>query len=372
MNSRLRTAVGTAMNLLKSADVTGATAAIQQALSGGPPEARARTADGAPNAVGFRAPRRRGLGEVVQGLRASRARFVGAAAPDPAESPMAGGRDERFVTRSHRSAAGTLRYKLYVAAEHAGRERALVVMLHGCTQNPDDFARGTQMNRLADEFGLVIAYPQQPGSANAQGCWNWFDGRHQQRGSGEPAVLAGLAQELSREFGIDGKRVFAAGLSAGGAMADVLASTYPEVFAAVGVHSGLPHGAASDVMTAFGAMKGSRVAPPPAQAGSARPSRKIIFHGGADATVHASNGEQILEQARSRNPRSALVVADSEVNGRRVTRTLLDDADGAALAEHWLVHGGGHAWSGGDRGGSFTDAAGPDASREMVRFFLQS
>jgi poly(hydroxyalkanoate) depolymerase family esterase len=370
MNSHLRTAVGDAMNLLRTADVIGATAAIQRGLGGGSPPTAPVANDEATEAAGFRATCRP-LAEVLKALRLNRASFAEAGAPgavdDDDMTPAEGG--ERFVSRKHRSAAGSVGYKLYVPADHAQRELALVVMLHGCTQNPDDFARGTQMNRLAEEFGLIVAYPHQPRSANAQGCWNWFDPRHQQRGSGEPAVLAALAQELAQEFGVRDGRIFAAGLSAGGAMADILASTHPEVFAAVCVHSGLPSGAASDVMSAFGAMKGEMKASRPVHNGPV--SRKIIVHGAADGTVHASNGERILERVLAQSPGSALLKTDSTVNGRRVTRTLLDDADGGALAEHWLVHGASHAWSGGDRGGSFTDATGPEASREMLRFFLQ-
>lgn len=369
MTSRMRTAIGDAMTLLKTANVTAATAVLQRALGAGPAEERERPAAGEPNTVGFTAPRRRRLGDVLQVLRSGLAEANEAR---PRQAPTTPAADERFVSCTYRGAAGSIAYKLYVPTNRAGREMALVLMLHGCTQNPDDFALGTRMNRLADEFGVIVAWPHQPRSANPQGCWNWFDPRHQQRGAGEPAVLAGLAQELATEFGVDGRRIFAAGLSAGGAMADVLASTYPEVFSAVGIHSGLPHGAASDVMSALGAMKsGAKPSWPAKAAGrTSGGSRRIVFHGGADATVHVANGEQILDRVRAQNPGSAAVTSDSHINGRKVTRTLLDGADDGALAEHWLVHGGAHAWSGGDGGGSFTDASGPDASREMLRFFL--
>ena len=170
-------------------------------------------------------------------------------------------------------------------------------MLHGCTQNPEDFALGTQMNDLADEFGLIVAYPHQPRRANPSGCWNWFDRRHQNRGSGEPAKLAGLAQALAKEFGVGKERIFAAGLSAGGAMAEVLAATYPDVFAAVGVHSGLPYRSAVDVPSAFAAMKGTAAVDSSSPAANDRRCRKIIFHGGADLTVNPVNGERILDQA---------------------------------------------------------------------------
>ena len=159
------------------------------------------------------------------------------------------------------------------------------------------------MNDLADEFGLVVAYPHQPRRANASGCWNWFDKRHQNRGSGEPARLAGLAQTLAREFGVRKERVFAAGLSAGGAMAEVLAATYADVFDAVGVHSGLPYKSAVDVPSAFAAMKGSAAVDSLPDIANDSGCRKIVFHGGGDATVHPMNGEQILEQAEcGQNP----------------------------------------------------------------------
>jgi poly(hydroxyalkanoate) depolymerase family esterase len=367
MNTPLRAAIGDAMNRLRTSDVAGATAAIQRALAGQPASATHQPEGGKPEDAGRTIPLSRRLGEVLQSLRAGKAQF----APTVREAdhrPAPDASDGRFRTRSFRNPAGSLTYKLYVPADHAGRELALVMMLHGCTQDPDDFARGTRMNALADEFGLIVAYPHQPRSANAQGCWNWFDGRHQRRGAGEPAVLAGLAEALAGEFGIDRERVFVAGLSAGGAMADVLAATYPDVFCAAGIHSGLPHGVASDVMSAFAAMKGT-----------ARSSaqyrrtdcRTIIFHGTSDATVHPSNGETLFDRARSGGATAQELTTETIVGGRRVTRTLLAPEAGPAICEHWVVEGGGHAWSGGDRTGSFTDASGPDASREMIRFFLE-
>lgn len=364
MNTPLHAAIGEAMLRLKTTDVAGATAAIQRAL-GGQPSTRPTPEGGKPDEAAFKTPLPRRLGEVLQSLRAGKAQFASGRReaerpPEPGES------DGRFRTRSFGNAAGSSRYKLYVPADHAGRELALVVMLHGCTQDPDDFARGTRMNALADEFGLIVAYPHQPRSANAQGCWNWFDARHQTRGAGEPAVLAGLAAALAQEFGIDPRRVFVAGLSAGGAMADVLASTYPDVFSAAGIHSGLPHGAASDVMSAFAAMKGAAKS---ASANRETRCRRIVIHGTADATVHPSNGDRLFDRSRATTAQE--LTTETVINGRRVTRTLLAPDAGPAIAEYWVVQGGGHAWSGGDGRGSFTEASGPDASREMVRFFLE-
>jgi poly(hydroxyalkanoate) depolymerase family esterase len=277
---------------------------------------------------------------------------------------------ERFLTRSYRGPAGSLNYRLYVPADHEQRELALVLMLHGCLQDPEDFACGTRMNGLAEEFGLIVAYPHQPRRANPNGCWNWFDRRHQNRGSGEPAKLAGLAQALAKEFDVRRERVFAAGLSAGGAMAEVLAATYPDVFDAVGIHSGLPYKSAGDVPSAFAAMKGTAAFDPAPLAASGRHPRKIIFHGLADGTVAPVNSERILSEVERSDISLTRSDLDWPIEGGRVTRTALKDADGRPAAEEWLVEGGGHAWFGGDPRGTYTQTVGLDASRVMVRFFL--
>ncbi len=276
-----------------------------------------------------------------------------------------------FLRRTYVDPAGSLGYRLYVPEDYERRELALVLMLHGCTQDPEDFALGTRMNALADEFGLIVAYPHQPRRANASGCWNWFDRRHQKRGSGEPAKLAGLAQALAKEFGVRAERIFAAGLSAGGAMAEILAATYPDVFAAVGVHSGLPYRSAVDVPSAFAAMKGTAAANSELPAVYESPCRKIIIHGGADATVHPMNGERILDQAGRGATPLERVDLEWRTEGTRVSRTVLKDPAGQPVVEHFFVEGGGHAWFGGDPRGSFTQTIGVDASRIMVRFFLQ-
>ena len=245
-----------------------------------------------------------------------------------------------------------------------------MLMLHGCTQNPEDFALGTRMNDLADEFGLIVAYPHQPRRANPNGCWNWFDRRHQNRGSGEPAKLAGLAQALAKEFGIRRERVFAAGLSAGGAMAEVLAATYPDVFDAVGIHSGLPYKSAGDVPSAFAAMKGTAAFDPAPPAAGDRRCRKIIIHGLAEErSIRSMANASSMRSSADETPltRSDL---DWKIEGGRVSRTALKDEDGRPVAEQWLVEGGGHAWFGGDPRGSYTQTVGLDASRVMVRFFL--
>ena len=366
MKLRVLDVMNDALGLVKKSDLSGATALIRKALSGKPAEETERGEPQAhrPSAKVIPLPPRRPLGET---LRALRVRPPVPPAPGPPEvEPDLG---ERFLKRTYSGAAGSLDYRLYVPANQE-RELALVLMLHGCGQDPEDFALGTQMNAVAEEFGLVVAYPRQTRRANPSTCWNWFDRRHQSRGAGEPAKLAGLAQALAEEFGIRRERVFAAGLSAGGAMAEILAATYPDVFDAVGVHSGLPYKSATDVPSAFAAMKGTGPRDPEPPDASERRVRKIVLHGLADGTVNSVNGERILDEVeRGETPltRSDL---DWEIEGGRVTRTALKDEDGRPVAEQWLVEGGGHAWFGGDPRGSYTQTVGLDASRVMVRFFL--
>jgi poly(hydroxyalkanoate) depolymerase family esterase len=365
MKSRLFDAVGNALALIKNSNLAEATTLLRKTLSDGDAEGR-RGHPERPAPTPFAiAPAPRALGEVLRALQTGRAGLPRTPlAPERPAYPD----DEKFTSRNYSGAAGSLNYRLYIPADHATRELALVLMLHGCTQNPEDFALGTRMNGLADEFGLIVAYPHQPRSANASGCWNWFDQRHQHRGAGEPAKLAGLAQTLAGEFGIGRGRIFAAGLSAGGAMAEVLAATYPDVFDAVGIHSGLPYQAARDVPSAFAAMKGGAAGPALRVVGETE-CRKIIFHGGADATVNPINATRILEHARGVEMKR--IDLASEIDGRRVDRTVLEDSAGQPIVELWFVEGGGHAWFGGDSRGTYTENVGPDASRIMVRFFLK-
>jgi poly(hydroxyalkanoate) depolymerase family esterase len=360
MNTPFQGAMADAMARLKTSDIVGATAAIRHALAGdaGGIPARSRPID-----AGIAKPH--GLGDILKFMGAQRALRPGVS-PMPNREIIDEADGDRFSARSHRSHAGSLNYKLYVPAD-SDRDLALIMTLHGCTQDPDDFARGTRMNRLADEFGLVVAYPHQPRSGNAQGCWNWFDPRHQQAGSGEPAMLAALARDLVAEFAIAPDRIFAAGLSAGAAMAEVLAETHPTIFSAVGLHSGLPYRAAHDVMSAFAVMKGPSK---PAQGGTGRGVRKFIVHGTADATVHPANGAALFEQMVARNPGAAILISDLVSGNRTTSRQVLTAASGEALAEYLVIEGAGHAWSGGNRTGTYTDESGPDVSREIIRFFL--
>jgi len=285
----------------------------------------------------------------------------------------------RFISGSCTNAAGTRSYKLYVPSGYTGQTLPAIVMLHGCTQNPDDFARGTGMNALAEEQNCFVIYPGQSKSANASNCWNWFQPTDQGRDRGEPSIVADIVRQVARDYRIDASRTYVAGLSAGGAMASILGATYPELFAAIGVHSGLPSGAAHDMPSAFAAMKSrkgkvsARHAMPAERPliPYARPVPVIVFHGDADRTVHSSNGDKVLRQCR---PGMQDETRDAEQgrasSGKTYTRAVHRDAKGRVVAEQWTLHGGGHAWAGGSKKGSYTDPAGPDASREMLRFFL--
>jgi poly(hydroxyalkanoate) depolymerase family esterase len=236
-------------------------------------------------------------------------------------------------------------------------------MLHGGTQTVADFATATRMSELAEEHGFLVAYPEQVTSANPMRYWNWFQPGDQQRGAGEPAILAGIVTEIADTHAVDRDRVYVAGFSAGAAMAAVLGATYPDVFAAVGVHSGLPHGCAHDVASAFAAMRAGPVARP-----LDRAVPVIAFHGDADPTVAPDNATRVVEQFTRGAVRGDTLVERGP--GRPATRTVVR-RDGVAVAERWTVHGSGHAWSGGVAGGSYTDPAGPDASAEMIRFFAE-
>ena len=265
-------------------------------------------------------------------------------------------------------------------SSYHGQTLPLVVMLHGCTQSPDDFAAGTGMNRLAEEHGCLVAYPAQPASANISKCWNWFKAEDQQRDGGEPSLIAGITRQIMAEYPVDPQRVYVAGLSAGGAAAAIMAATYPDLYAAVGVHSGLAVGAARDMPSAFAAMQGSATTPPyrpgtASTAGGGRIVPTIVFHGDQDRTVHPRNGDQVIAQARGAGTVELQATATAQQGqapgGRSYRRTAHADANGHAVLEQWVIHGAGHAWAGGSTAGSYTDPQGPDASREMLRFFLE-
>ncbi|MGL6110212.1 MAG: extracellular catalytic domain type 1 short-chain-length polyhydroxyalkanoate depolymerase [Rubrivivax sp.] len=315
-----------------------------------------------------------------------------ASAPDFADTPCTGSsREGKFGSGVHTHASLTRHYKLFVPPGAAGRSLPLVVMLHGCTQGPDDFAAGTGMNDLAREMGFYVLYPAQAQDANPSRCWNWFKHNHQTRERGETAVIATMTHAVVQAHGIDPERVYIAGLSAGGAMAALVAAAYPETFAAVGVHSGLPPGAARSLPQGLAAMRTgtggatlpagipvhmrSQASPAPA---AELPVPAIVFHGDQDQTVHPRNGEQVVAAVLASRVRSAastdsrpIIEQGVSTQGRRYTRSTHRSDTGQPIAEHWLLHGAGHAWSGGNTAGSYTDAQGPDASREMLRFFFE-
>lgn len=312
--------------------------------------------------------------------------------PPPADAPLSGRLPEPaagvFTEGLFKHRQGDRFYRLFVPDHPQGGPMPLLVMLHGCKQNSADFAIGTQMNQLAREQGFVVLYPEQPKNANSLCCWNWFKRRHQQRDSGEPALLADLTRRVIQQHDIDTRRVYVAGLSAGGAMAAILGHVYADLFAAVGVHSGLPRGAAHDVASALAAMKDAGASDHPWARESFRPGAAkaaallplvplvptIVFHGDHDTTVHLRNSELVVQAAlgdAASEPQGTTETGRSAL-GLQYTRSVYrDEVSGRSLVEHWVVHGVGHAWSGGNANGSFTDARGPDASREMLRFFAE-
>ena len=306
-----------------------------------------------------------------------------------ASSPSVVPEGGRFLEESYADSGGGRSYKLYVPSGYAGEAVPLIVMLHGCTQSPDDIAAGTRMNLLAEAHTFLVAYPAQNSRANAQRCWNWYEADDQQRGRGEPSLIAGITRRIMSEYNVAGDRVYVAGMSAGGAMAAIMGATYPDLYAAVGTHSGLPPGAARDMPSAFAAMRGGSPGGPVAvgrDANSAagvedfaRVVPAIVFHGDRDTTVNPCNSDHLLAHYRTAGPDAPngadgagprVATRDGRVpGGYAYTCAVHHDADGEVVAEQWTVRGLGHAWSGGGPGGSYVDPKGPDASMEMVRFF---
>jgi poly(hydroxyalkanoate) depolymerase family esterase len=348
MNSMSRPSMDAATRLVRSGRLAEATALLQQALGGG-----MRPGPEIPDLVPQEILPQKILPPEIL----------------PPESSAAGG---RFLSGSFANAAGRRDYKLYVPAGHRGRRLPLIVMLHGCTQSPDDFAAGTRMNEAAEAQGCLVLYPAQSASANPSRCWNWFEARDQRRGEGEPSLIAGMTRQVMREHPVDDRHVHVAGLSAGGAAAAIMGATYPDLYAAIGVHSGLPYAAATDMASAFAAMRQGKGMTARRDDGPAFPRivPAIVFHGDRDGTVSPRNADQLIAQLRAAATLRREVERGEVPGGRGYTRTLHRDGRGDAMLEQWSIDGAGHAWSGGSPAGSYTDPRGPDATREMLRFFM--
>jgi poly(hydroxyalkanoate) depolymerase family esterase len=413
MNDRIQAGMAEAMRLTRAGRLAEATALIQRTLAGvsatnvsaaepsragAPIEAEFRilddTSPSTEAAVGGVAGGRSTGGESATMCPATVRRMLSQDALHvPGSTPRATGpvrlampglvsssvrASQHFVEKAYTDAAGTRAYKLYVPGGYTGQAVPLVVMLHGCTQTPVDFAAGTRMNMLAEGKTFLVAYPEQAPSANGSKCWNWFQETDQHHDVGEPSLIAGITRQLMSEYHVDVRRVYVAGLSAGGAMAAIMAATYPDLYAAVGVHSGLAYGAAHNLPSAFAAMKQGTRQP-------ARPLREIIpliaFHGDGDTTVAPVNADHLCDQwlqaasdglgSVRRSVRDVKVERGQVASGHAYTRSIYHDVSGRAIMERWMVHQAGHAWSGGSPSGSYTDPKGPDASAEMVRFFTE-
>lgn len=401
MSTDMRSAMAEASRLTAAGRLDEATAVIQQALGGLPGSGMVREVHGvdSDHEPGFRpleatphpsAATRWGTSPLSGACSAERllrrapsirARLPhvlqrpGGVRPFPlqpdAAAAEAGG---QFIDASYANAAGARAYKLYVPRGYSGQAVPLIIMLHGGTQTAVDFAMGTRMNEFAERDTFLVAYPEQPTSANHSRCWNWFQAANQHRGAGEPSLVAGITQHVMSSYQVDADRVFMVGFSAGGAMAAVMAATYPDLYAAVGVHSGLAYGAAHDLPSAFAAMRGT--------AATRRPigvTPLIVFHGDRDQTVHCVNADCLRDDwvqavgdsqgSVNRSMREPTVVRGQSAAGLRYTRSLYSDASGGVAMEQWSIHGAGHSWSGGSHHGSYTDPQGPDATAEMVRFF---
>ena len=289
----------------------------------------------------------------------------------------------RWLRSTHVGPAGSRSYDVYLPAGHRRTTRVpLVMLLHGCSQSAQEFVAATRSTALADRHGFVIVAPRQSRAHQPGGCWHWYESAHQARGAGEPAILAGIAADMLAEplrWRIDPSRVYAAGLSAGGAMALILAATYADVFAAVGVHSAPAYRSAGTAGNALGAMRARRAVPPPVSGTGMAPL--VVIQGTADPVVHPGNGGLVTDQwlahdaLRSAGVRDGQRITRSRVSskrsadGRRYTVTRWYSARGRKRLERWEVEGLGHAWSGGLADGSYSDPRGPRASTAMWQFF---
>ena len=359
----MRDAMRQATQLIRSRGPIAATKFIQNLFRSGP-----LTAD---------IPRANSAEQFVEVLDPLPAREPQVPEP-PATLPQDSG---QFVSKRFSSAVGSRNYKLYVPSSYASTPLPLIVMLHGCTQDPDDFSIGTRANRWAESKQVMVAYPEQIQRANAHRCWNWFRPLDQHADRGEPAIIAGITQQVLGEYRIDPTRVYVAGLSAGGAMAAIMGRAYPDLFAAIGVHSGLPVGVARDVHSALALMKTGRLRHAArADAAATIPGRAvptIVLHGDADQTVNPANADRLIETAvedfQKMNPsaplQSAVQAVEARPGAHGYRRTIYTAGNTAGVIEQLEIHGAGHAWSGGDGDGSYTDLQGPDATYLMLEFF---
>jgi poly(hydroxyalkanoate) depolymerase family esterase len=305
---------------------------------------------------------------------------AGATAPPVGRLTLQAGRPNWLSSRFEHG-DDALHFKLYVPSGYHGKPMPMIVMLHGAQQDPDDFAAGTEMNAIAEAQGYIVVYPEQSEGANPFKCWNWFRPADRARESGETAMIAALTREVMAICNVDEARVYVAGMSAGGAMAVNLAVTHPDLYAAAAIHSGVAFGVADEPLSALCAMNdGMGKAGLPALSPDgiqARAVPLIVFHGDADDTVHPRNSDQIVSMSRllsgalDATQASPLTRVEIERNGHGYTHHVFHDRDGVASGEQWIVHGLGHAWSGGSAAGTHTDARGPHATTEIVRFFSQ-
>ena len=295
--------------------------------------------------------------------------------PAPLSAPDLVPDGGKFIEEIYSNSAGSRAYKLYIPSGYQGQAVPLIVMLHGGTQTPDDFAAGTRMNVIAEEETCLVVYPAQPSHANPARCWNWFRPDDQRRDCGEPSLIAGVTRQVMHDYSVDPQRVYVGGLSAGAAAAAVMGATYPDLYAAIAVHSGLACGAADDLISAFAAMRhGGSPNPSGSDDTSAvpeglRPLPTIVFHGDRDTIVHPRNADHVITRSMRATNWQTKVRRGQVPGGYAYTCTIHTDANGQAILEQWCIHGAGHAWSGGSPAGSYTDPRGPDAAKEMLRFF---
>ena len=397
MDNRMQAAMAEATRLTRAGRLAEANALIQQVLQGSSPTNRTTVVpddtiiDAESNVVNDTPTKAMGSSKISPFWKNLPAPPLGMPSREPAGMPFPDGiqgltnwpsgrtqigqtdqverMSGRLVDGVYASALGKRTYKLYIPGGFTGQPLPLLIMLHGCTQSSVDFARGTRMNELAEKALCFVAYPEQAQPANTSKCWNWFQPANQQRDNGEPSLIAGITRQIMGNYPVDANRVYIAGLSSGGAMAAIMAATYPDLYAAVGVHSGIAYGVAQDLPSAFKVM----------QQGATGPVRSlseaipiIVFHGDCDTTVSPLNADRMLEQWLQASPgrQSSLRESSGQVaGGHAYTRRIYTDAAGLVLAEEWVIRQAGHAWSGGSSIGSYTDPRGPDASTEMMRFF---